>query len=73
MSDTKLISLFHEWTAAERALAAIGQREPDDGDPEFEAAVDRAVRLEHAIAATPAAGAEGLAVKIFMRQHLARF
>jgi hypothetical protein len=71
--DGKILEIFHQWQDAERALAAIGQREPDDGDPEFDAAVDEVMRLEHAIARTPAAGAEGLAVKIFMRQHLERF
>jgi hypothetical protein len=67
MSDTKLVSLFREWLAAERALVAM---ETPDGDPEFEAAFNRDVELEYEIARTPATGAEGLAVKIYMLQHL---
>jgi hypothetical protein len=62
--DAEILSLFREWITAHRQLAA----EPDD--QQSDKLNDRIYELVAAITATPAAGAAGLAVKVYLSIHM---
>jgi hypothetical protein len=60
VSDTKIIELFEQWTAADTAIAAWTQFEDEQAKAKFEAFCDHADELVYAIADLPATGAAGL-------------
>lgn len=62
--DNKILSLFQQWAAAEKA--ALTQRSGD----QFEAACDHMDNIVDKIADTPAAGVSGLAIKIHLRNGI---
>jgi hypothetical protein len=69
--DSEILSLFREWVAAMRAADALPGG--PDGSPEqaeYDAACRRCWNLEKAITAIPAAGAAGLAIKIYIGVHV---
>jgi hypothetical protein len=61
--DSKILSLFREWTGAKRLSWAVD-------DAGYEAAAEAADKIEDAIIATPSSGAAGFAIKTYLLLQL---
>lgn len=60
--DATLLALFREWIEGHRTAA----RAPENDDEGFNCVLDRVFEIEDQIAAIPARGAIGLAVKVYI-------
>jgi hypothetical protein len=66
-NDDKILELFREWRAAQNEYGALNELcDGDDESDECKAAWERISTIEAAIAAIPAAGAIGLALKTYL-------
>lgn len=63
--DAELLSLFQEWVEAEREAARYGSENPKDEDG-FNLLTDANAELARRIAALPATGTVGLAIKAYL-------
>jgi hypothetical protein len=61
--DSKILSLFREWTGAKRLSWAVD-------DAGYEAAAEAADKIEDAIITTPSSGAAGFAIKTYLLLQL---
>jgi hypothetical protein len=64
-ADDKIVSLFHDWIAAESNSDTVLDASGEDS-AEYEAAVDRITELEYAIADAPSASTAGVAIKAYL-------
>ncbi len=67
--DDRILSLFREWVAASRHMAAV----PGEAEEECKAAIAVVNGIEDTINETPSSGAAGLAIKSYLSLHIEAF